>query len=398
MFRAAVMVVCVLAARAVPANELTELEAVNRALAQEHISLLLQARQESAAADAAAAGLWANPEVEYSREAVDIPGGSTEERSLWIRQRLNVAGVYKLERAAAEQGRVAEYARTELAAREIAAEVRTLFYEALAGQHTEKLLANWDARLKELTQSVTDRVAAGDASRYDYLRLQHEVTLVSGERLEAQARARSLRERLFSLIGGETAEPTGQLLPPQFDQSDAGPMLAAHPALQALNAQAEREALSAKALGRKAWPELILGAGRRELTEPGIDAEGNLISLGIEIPLFDRGTSRKAAAQSRARRLRAEYALAEARLAADVRAAMGELTARRQSALALETSVQGGDVLAGIAESAYAAGEIEVMALIDAHRTDLAVQQALIGRALAARRTYIELQSLAGEL
>lgn len=382
---------------AVHAAALTEADAVKRGMAQPDIVALLDARRGIAAGNAASAGRWANPEIEYSREALDLPGGVSEDRFLWIRQRLNIAGVHGLERDAAARLRVAEDARTEFAAREIAADIRALFYETLATDARAQVLAAWHERLQELVTAVTNRATAGDASRYDQLRLERELALIRGEMLDAKAKAESARDRLFSLIGGEPVALQGYLLPPSMDAAVVTDVLTSHPLLKALDAEAGSAVLSAKAARREAWPELTVGVGRREFAEPGFD-DGNVLSLGVTVPLFDRGTGEARAADSRARRLTAERALTEARLAADTRATVRALEARREAALALKNvGVAEPDSLAAIAESAYAAGEIGVMELIDAHRTELAAHRESVDRALAARDAYIELQLLRGE-
>ena len=385
-----------LSGAAAAAAPLTEIEAVNRGLAQSDVRARLTANLHVAAGNAASAGRWTNPEVEYSEETLDLAAGDSKEKSLWIRQRLNVAGVHGLERDAAESLQLAEASRNEVAEREIAADIRRLFHSALAADTELRTLVAWQTRLEELTTAVERRVDAGDASRYDHLRLQRELALVRGDAFDAQATAESARDRLFSLIGGQPTELEGPLLPPPANTTLVDEVVTDHPLLRALNAEAASASLSAKAAGRQSWPEFTLGVGRREVAEPNFDSDGNLVMLGVEVPIFDRGDGKKFAAEGRARRLQAERTLVASRLAADARAALRELQAHRQAALALQANDPQADSLAAIAESAYAEGEIGVMELIDAHRTDLAVQREATARSHAARESYIELQLLRG--
>lgn len=397
MSRLIAVVVCLLANGSAFAQALTESEAVARGLAQADIRALLAARVEIARGNVEAAGRWANPELEYSQESLDLPGVESEERFLWIRQRLSLAGVHGLERDAAERMQLAEAARTQFAKREIVRDIRRLFYAAVAAERESQTIGAWRSRLEELTAAVERRVAAGDASRYDHLRLARELALVRGQALDLAAAAESARDRLFSLIGGQPARLGGTLLPPASGAEPAATIVAGHPLLDALDAEAASAALSARAAAREAWPEVTVGVGRRELEEPGRDADGNLVMLGIEVPIFDRGDGEQYAAESRARRLRAERALAGSRLAADARSLLREIRARRDAALLLQPGNEDPYSLSGIAESAYAEGEIGVMELIDAHRADLAAQRETIARAHAARESYIELQMLRGD-
>jgi len=380
------------------AAELTEAEAVRRGLAQADVRAALESRQQAAAGDALAAGRWANPEIEYSRESVDLPAGESRETSLWIRQRLNIAGVHGLEHDAAVELEGAAAAHAEIARREIAADIRRLFYDAMAAEAQAHMARRWQGRLGQLASSVAERVAAGDASRYDLLRIERELALWRGEVLDWEARAVSTRDRLFSRVGGPPAPLAGELLPAAIDASSADTIVADHPLLAALDAEARSAALSSRAAGRRTWPEVTVGVGRRDVDEPGIAGDGNMVMLGVEVPLFDRGDGEEFAAQSRARRLEAERRLAANRLDAEARAALRSMEAGREAALLLQSGDDGDDSLAAIAEDAYQAGEIGVMELIDAHRADLAAQREAIQRARAARDSLIELQFLGGEL
>jgi len=379
------------------ASPLSEADAVQRGLARAEVNTLLESRRMVAAGNTRAAGRWANPEIEYSRESVDLPGGESREKFLWIRQRLNVAGVHGLERDAAAALEAAAGARAEIERREIAAEIRRLYYSALAAEAQLRTALRWQERLDQLAGSVSERVAAGDASRYDLLRIEREYALLRGEVLDREAAAESARDRLFSLIGGQPTALSGRVLPPAVGESAVADVVADHPLLAALDAEADSASLSARAAGRRTWPEVTLGVGRREVEEPGLDADGNLVMLGVEVPLFDRGDGEAFAAESRARRLGAERRMAENRLAAETRAAVRAVEAGREAAELLQAADAEGHSLASIAESAYAAGELGVMELIDAHRADLAAQREAIARAQAARESFIELQFLRGD-
>lgn len=383
---------------AVQGAELTADEAVRRGLARQDIATSFDARRESARGQAATAGRWDNPEIAFNRESLDLPGGESEERSLLIRQRLNLAGVNGLERDAAERRRDAEMARTDLAEREVNAEIRRYFYEARAAAGRTTLLRDWYNRLGELVTAVSNRVDAGDAAAYDLARLKRERALLQGDLLTAEAAAESARDRLFSLIGGERSTLTGEILPPPAADLGLNNVIPTHPELSAISAEADSAALSAEAAQRRRWPELTLGVGRMEFSQGGVSSDGNIISLSVEIPLFNRNRGEYRSSENRARQLRADRRIAQARLEADLNARLRTLESRRDAAIALRASMEtGDDSLAMVAESAYAAGEISVMELIDAHRSELAARQQTIDRALAARRAYIELLRLRGE-
>ena len=382
---------CLLLATGSSRAELSASEAVDTGLARTELAALATARREMAAGEADAAGRWDNPELEYSREGVDVPGGTSEDRFLWVRQRFDLAGVHGLERQAADRHVLAEDARIDYLLRERARDIRLLFYRTLASQRLEALLDAQAQRVAVLREAVAARVAEGDAARYDLLRLDRESAAITARLARARAEAEAARARLFAMLDVAAAPLVGELLPPPLPTTELDPQ--DHPLLRALAAEAAAALLTARAARRGAWPALTVGVGRRETEEPGLSADGSTLSLALEVPIFDRHRGQAQAATAQADALTAEAALTRSRLAAELRASGQAMAAQREAALALRTD----DSLAAMAEAAYAAGELGVMALIDAHQADLDAAQQRIELALAAREHWIEIQLLTGE-
>lgn len=378
---------------ALQAAELTEEQALQRGMVR--LQEIFDAQRHEALGRAAAAGRWDNPEIEYSREGLDLSDGDSEERLFWLRQRVDFSGRKGLQRDAARQQAQADIARAELDFRELQANIRLRFYRALAAAAETDITQGYRKRLEQLTEFTRERFEAGDVSRYDLMRLERELALIDSEWLQASAAARATRQQLLAFIGGESAKPAGPLLPPPTDEVNIEDLLRGHPRLQALQAEAESESLSAAAARRKQWPEFTLGVGRREVAEPGFEADGNALSLGVEVPIFDRGNGEAKAATSRARQRRLEYELAAITLAADLRSALESLEAQRQAAQGLEQALtDDASSLSAIANEAYQAGELSTMELIDAYRSEMELRRRFIARALDARLTFIEIQRL----
>ena len=388
----------VLLAIAADASALTEDEAVERGLTQPRVVSLLESRRAAAAATASSVGRWSNPEFEYGEESLDLPDGDSSERFLWLRQSFNIAGARGLERRAAGFNLTGQYARIEIQRRELVREIRALYYDALAAEEVLAALSEWRDRLEQLAAAVDARLEAGDAARYDQMRLRRELALVRADVLEAEAELESAQEALFGLIGGDWGVIAGPLLPPPvFVPLER--IADDHPLLRALEAEGRSAEARAQAARRDAWPEVTVGVGRRELDEPAFDAEGGLFAISIEVPLFDRNQGQVEAARGEAKAIEAERSLTRTRLISETREAMRRLDARRDAALALEREGASAETsLAAIAEAAYGVGEIDVMALIDAHRTELAIDRRSMDLARAARAAFIQLQYLSGEL
>lgn len=380
------------------ADGLSEEQAVQQGLAQPRVITLIEARRAAAEGVASSVGRWENPELEYSEESLELPGNDGSDQFVWLRQRFNVAGARGLERRAAMRNLDGQYARIDLERRALVREIRDLYYDAVAARQRLDAKRNWHDRLNQLVDAVKARQRAGDAARYDAVRLRQELALVSARVLEARAELESARETLFDLIDAEPVDLTGGLLPPEASAFPAQG-LEGHPTLRALRAEASSADTRAQAARRDAWPDVTLGIGRREFKEGEIDAEGGLIAIGVEVPLFNRNQGEFRSAESESRALRAEASLVRSRLQARVGEARRLLEVRRAAVhdLKRETAAQS-DSLSAMAEAAYAAGEIDVMALIDAHRTELAMASEITALARAARAAYIQLQYLSTDL
>lgn len=380
---------------------LDENSAVSQGLAQPDIQTLLDARQQQAAGDVSAAGRWENPEFEYEQDNLSLPGGDSRETTLWLRQPLDLAGVKRLQRNAAEQGLTAERLGAQLERRQWVATIRQRFHTALAAQLRSELTQRHHQRLQQIGIMIEQRIAKGEASRYDSLRLAQEIAHINSEYGSAVAETTVANQQLFSLIG-VTAQPLeGELLPPSVPIKSAVSIksahgdLAQHPRIAALAAHSQQATLNAQAARREAWPTLTLGLGHKTVDEPGLDTDGYALALGIKIPLFDRGQGRAQSATALSRQLQAETALATRQLESDIHALHVQLAAQRESALAFRQAAQADErSLSAIAESSYQAGEIGIMELIDAYDAEQSTGQRYIDSALAARLTYIQLRQL----
>ena len=378
------------------AGALTEQEAVQQGLAEPDLQSRKAAQLTEAEAAVQAAGHWDNPVIEYNREDLDLQRGTSEETTIWLRQRINIAGVHGLNRQAAEHSLTANQYHHELEEREWATRLRLAFYQTLAAQQRMAAVSALETRLATLTDTVQRRAERGDASRFDVLRMRNELAVLSSDHESASADHNAQQAALFALINAPAEPLEGGLLPP----GDALPpvYLSQHPELLALGAEQRSAESRAQAERRARWPELTLSVGRKELSEPGIELDGNTFAVGVEIPLFDRGQGHDQVAQSRAYQLQADQAILQRQLRADVDGLKTALRSHHQSASELaRLNVDEQSSLSYLAEISYQAGELTVMELLDAYQSDLATAQRLIEVSLQARLSYIQLQQLHGE-
>ncbi len=377
------------------AAPLTESDAVRLGLSRPELADLTQARIAEADADVVAAGTWANPSLEFSRDKTGVSREST-----WrLAQPLDVSGRRGLRQDAARLRLDATEADTRAWRADRAAEVRRSFHDVLRQQSVVSVMDAWRARFAVIG-SVVDKLArAGDASGYDRRRLAREQQVAEAKAAEARAGLERSRVRLATLIGSAPTEEgvSGALLPTLPAGLPAlQSRLAQRPDLAALAARAEA-ANADNAAAQRNFPELTVGVGGKRTDDGLLRESGTLFSVSMALPIFDRqqGAERRSAAQAQA--ARAEYALAKQKAEGDLMGLHRQLmqliaAAARYRNEAVAPSVD----LVRIAESAYRAGESTVLELLDAYKGALEAELTAIDLEGKARDARIELDQLTG--
>lgn len=377
--------------------ELNEIQMLEYGMANSHIQARFAAQLEAATAKVEATGNWSNPRIEYSQENLDLVGGPSEETTLWLRQEINIAGVNRLNKRSAELSKNADELSVQLARREWQRELRQTFYQLLAAEQLAQTLQENQRRLTVITRDVQRRVVQGDASRFDVLRIEQELAILNSRYQQADIDRNSHQTQLFNYLERAVEPITGNLTPPVLNISNAfNQDNSLH--LKALTAKRESFQTQSKAYRREAWPTLTVGIGRKELNEPVFNTDGETFSIDIQIPLFNRGSGDAKVADSRAREIQSDIALLRQQLRGEYDAAYQTYQTQRQSAEALQLLTNNNQSsLSQIAEVSYRAGELGVIELLDAYRSDLAATEQFIESALKARQAYINLQFFRGE-
>ena len=312
-----------------------------------------------------------------------------------VSQRFNLAGTRGLERRAAGHARDAELARLDLLRRERAAEVREQFYVALRARQRLALLEQRHNDIRALRDAITARARAGDASRFDQLRMEQALALSGGDLARQRSAVAAADLNLSAMMEAPVDSITGDLLPPP-PPAESVQWLEAHPLIQALAAERHSAESVARANGRRWWPDMTVGVGRKDVSEPGLEADGNVVSLGIELPLGDSGAASAGTSRSRANQLAAEQRMTEARLRAQAQAELAAWRAGQQAHDHLAGVLGQGEIVR-IAQVAYEAGEVGITALLDAYDSWLEVNDARLAHAMAARQARIQWQLLTGD-
>ncbi len=379
---------------------MTEVQAVRLGMENTDIQAKWHAQLEKARGEKQRFGLWENPSVEFSQENLDLPDGDSEENTFWLRQKINIAGVKGLERQAAEKNFEAYEKQQSINIRDWQLVLREDFYRVLASQEMLAKIESAQSHLSTIHAFTQQRADRGDASRFDVLRIEKELSIIASKFANEEAVYIASRNRLFSKIDTPVTILQGQLIPDEsnFRNEIDNNYWNDHPQLLAIDSQLQGAQLSAKAAGRQNWPEVTLGVGRIDLDESSFSADGNTFSLGLTLPLFDQGRGERRIAESSYQELRADRILLLRKLKADYESALQRFQTHQNVARQLEMLSSNSErSLSGLAEASYQAGELSVMELLDAYQSDLETDQQYINTALKARCAYIQLQYLRGE-
>lgn len=382
------------------APQITEDEAVGRALSRPEVRDAIEGEVEVSAGDALRARMWPNPVASYTREQTWGGSNRSSEDYALLTQSFEISGRRGLRGEAADSRVRAATARGASSRLVLEAEVRTRFHDLLALEARTAAVREALRRTEKLAAAIALRERAGDVSGYDRRRLEREHASLAARLAVEQARAERARARLGGLLGEKTpVRVVGALLPQEELASPEAlaDRVGTRPDLLALADEARAGRLEQQAAGRWWIPELALTGGYKGIGLDGQRLDGFVAGIAIPLPVFDRsqdeamrGTGLAKAANARLT-LEADMAGAEVRglriEAADLSAA-----ARRFRAEATGTSL----ALTVTAEAAYRGGELGILELVDAHRGALDAEVQAVDLEWAARKARIELDLAVG--
>jgi len=394
---AALLTVCLPAG--VFAQEMTESAALARALADNPRLRAIRARPAQTAAEQRVRRLAPNPVFSVTQESA----AGTRDRFVLFQQELPTSGRLSLLKQAGAAAVLAEDLRVKQAEFEVRQETRAAFAQLAATQGRVQGLVAMLTTLEALTNRLGDRERAGDGSTFDRLRAERELAEVNALRRGAEADLAADRAALAALLGMTGAPPLvaasslGALpLAPALEMS-----LAAAGArrfeLQAADSEIRRLEFDQRAASRIGRPQPLASAGWKQ-TDDGVRSDtGYTVSLGLAIPLFNRGQADVAAAGAALTVARAERDALALEIEQDVRGAH----ARTNVLVALADEYQRDALdrsreLVRIATVAYDDGELGILELLDAHRSLVMAQLRAIEFSTAARLALIRLDRATG--
>lgn len=362
------------------------------------------------------AGLRPNPTIDFEQTSGGILGSRGESQtSIGVALPVDVGGKRR-GRVALAQAEL-EAVEADIANRErlLAAEVRSLYADALAALReleTTEGLTNLDLQTARVVQT---RVNEGDAAPLELNLLQVEVERLRSRRSLVEGRLRSSLIRLASLTGtppGDALRLREDIVNPMLPAPPASPEAAVETALRTrpdlrlarLNEEVAKAGLRlARANARPdvtAFTRYARSSSAFDETPVGfLQDRDDLLTFGasVSIPVFDRGQAAKAGAGLAIEQAARRREFAEAVVRSDVTAAYARYEAARAAVGAFQRGVieRSNDNIRVI-RAAYDLGEYRVTDLINEQRR-LVDSQREFTEALADQyRALADLQAALG--
>lgn len=350
------------------AQQLSEAEAIQRALALPEFDALGAAERNAASARVLGVGRFDNPEARISRERVSGPAASETEWRGEVVQPIDLSGRRTSLRRALRLE--AEAVGADVARRRQAriAEVRQAYAGCAAAVEKIEIQENFAARLREAERIVTLRTRAGDTAGYDLRRLRVEARGADAQLQLANGEVRAecaTLSRLTAVVDARPSTPLSALV----RASRAEVAAATRQDILAREARVASAEAEVRAAERSRIPDLTVGLGYKRLSNQEGSAGGPAVSLGARIPIFNNSGAAIAEARARHRVRQAELAIARREVEASIAAASSRAAAAVEAAETARQAAGDAARLGTIAEAAYQGGETGVVELVDAYRT-----------------------------
>jgi len=374
---------------------LTLSQTVQRVLTVHPLTRAAEARVQETLGLVRQAGAYANPTFTFEHN------DPTQERTYILRQPLEwpFKRTYRIGVAAADE-RVAESEQSSVR-QDLIAAAREAFFRFMLTQENFQSITAFVSITNQLLQSATRLFQEGDAPEFDVTKAKVEALRVATEAERVRGQLATARAVLNLLLEREEEHPVmlaGSLSTPPVVLALEELVARAeeqNPQLAAQRQVVERERLNVKLAWSALVPDPAIDMAKRDELSMGVS--GPVIGLSFVVPLWDHKEGAIAAAGGK-------LAAAEATLRASrlqirqtlLTAYRSWETASGQVAVFAQGLVVQAEEAAILAERRYREGEGDLLGVLDAQRSLLAVRrdyaQALFDRIMA----WIALERAAG--
>ena len=324
-------------------------------------------RAEAGRASQAAA--YPNPSASVLREDLGRGGDDYSENSFTLRQTLEWPGRTLARSRASSRRRSAARAAFRSDSLGLVLGVWRAYLGAAEAERRVAVLERVADVFREAVEDAGIRREEGDLSGYELRRLKLERArleqALAAARIERDAARRELAARVApgsDTVGLATRGlPEGR--PPPVDREAAVTAALGRPSVAAGRRSARAAEAEASAARLRRLPDLQLTGGYKTQSD---DFDGAVLGVSLSLPIFDRKSGEVQAAEARASAAETRLDLQRRRIRGEVLRALDRYRSVRR-----RSRVVGGDLLAPsedlleIARTAYDAGEMELVGLLD---------------------------------
>ncbi len=380
------------------AQEWTETSVVQKFLEQSPYAREARARAAIAQAEAKGRSLYANPSFNYTREGAGLTEFFQAEQAIPINGRLKLlrqAGDSAVRATEAEGAFDIWQARTAL---------RLAFYQLLGAQERERVYSIGLKEIENVIRVLRDREREGEGSKFDRMRTERERAELLAELALVHAEMELERSRLIAFLPPATqiAAVSGQIetiLGPLDGTALVQRAMGAREDFRAEQRRLEQFRLEERAADRLKIPEPVLNAGfkRADVGQNNI-ANGAVVGVTIPLPLFNKGQAEVARYSAEQERISARLQILTQQIRAAVEGIVRAFNVRVQARDRYRQELaDSGPELIRIATVAYQEGEIGILQLLDAYRSQRQAQLRMLDIQAAVKEAQIELERVVGE-
>jgi cobalt-zinc-cadmium efflux system outer membrane protein len=312
---------------------------------------------------------YPNPTASVLREDLSRGAYDYSENTFSLNQTLEWPGRTLARSRAAERATAAARSAFHADSPSLVLEARRAYLRAAEAEGRVAVLREVAAVFREAVDDGEVRRAEGDISGYELRRLELErVRLeqrLAAARIERDDARRELAIRL--LPGSDTMAlatrglPDGR--PPPVERERALAAALRRPEVMAGRHAAEAAGAEAAAARLRRIPDLQLTGGFKTQSD---DFDGAVLGLSLSLPVFDRGSGEVRAAEARTTAAATRLELRRLRVRNDVLGALDRYRSiRRRSRVLADELLSPSEELLESARTAYAEGEMELLALLD---------------------------------
>ncbi|MDD2736938.1 MAG: TolC family protein [Desulfuromonadaceae bacterium] len=360
------------------------------------------------------AGTRSNPTIEFQGSTGSLTGSPDEQAiSIGVNQEFSLNDKMQLRREVVERAAEIVRRQRENRARLLKDEITTLALDYSLTMKRQELAAEVVTLNRDLVAIAGERFTAGDIPELDLNITKVELARAESRLLEIERERIPLRIKIASLCGLKESEVVVVDLPSpaklsQSRENLVTQALSTRPDLLALLRERDRAAAETRLATAEAQPNLSAGLfvqWQRSATElGGMSSVGNDTQLGLRlslpIPLFDRNSGGKAAAQARQDAAGSYHLALERVVTIEVESAYAGLSSSEKILALFEQGIilQSAENLK-LTQEAYRLGEVGILSVVDEQKKFFEVNDGYLAAQQSRRQAFTKLETaVASEL